>query len=289
MEQPQKSSGTGTLYVCGTPIGNLGDISQRLREVLQRVNVIAAEDTRRTIKLLAHIGVRTPQTSLHEHNEQRKTDVLIGKLQAGQSVALVSDAGMPGISDPGMALVQACIAKDIAVVPIPGPTAFTTALVASGLSTERFAFEGFLPRQASARQARLEALQHDERTLIFYEAPHRLRRTLEDMQRVFGERDAVLARELTKVHEQFVRASLSDIVRTVKKKPARGEYVILIAGKEQTETAPKFDEDAIRRELSRLLQDGISHRDAVRQVASDFSVARKRVYDLALEMKKTQG
>lgn len=277
---------TGTLYVCGTPIGNLEDISYRALRILREVQCIAAEDTRHTRKLLTAFEIKTPLLSLHEHNEAQRTPELVERLQAGESIALVSDAGMPGISDPGAKLIAACVEAGVRVEPIPGPTALVAALVGSGLPCDRFAFEGFLPRQAAQRRRHLEALEEDERTLIFYEAPHRLRSTLKDMHAIWGERRAVLARELTKVHEEFVRGSLSELVTWCEEHPPRGEFVIVVEGGRKRESAPQVSEDTLRAKLSELMEEGSSLRDAVRAVSEELQLPRGKVYAEALRLKE---
>lgn len=223
----------GQLFVCGTPIGNLEDVTLRLLRTLREVSLIAAEDTRHTRKLLTHYDIHTPLISLHEHNEHGRITEMLDRLRAGQSVALVSDAGMPAISDPGGELIRAAADEGIDIVVVPGPTAFVVGLVGSGLSAERFAFEGFLPRQTRRRRERLRELAVDSRTLIFYEAPHRLRRTLRDMLDTWGDRRACVARELTKAFEQWQRAPLSELLSYWTEHNPRGEFVIVVEGAAQ--------------------------------------------------------
>ena len=229
----------GRLYLVGTPIGHLGDVSERAREVLGSVALVAAEDTRHTGKLLKHLGVSVRMTSYHDHNERRKADELVAALEGGDDVAVVSDAGMPGIADPGWRVVQGALERGIEVTAVPGPTALILALVVSGLPTHRFTFEGYLSRKPGARRKQLAQLRAEERTMIFYETPHRLDATLRDMLVAFGERRASLSRELTKQHEETVRGSLSDLVEHVARRTPRGEYVILVAG---AATASSTDE-----------------------------------------------
>ncbi|MBU6421954.1 MAG: 16S rRNA (cytidine(1402)-2'-O)-methyltransferase [Gammaproteobacteria bacterium] len=241
----------GVLYVVATPIGNLEDLSPRACRILAEVQLIAAEDTRHTGSLLAHFGIRTPLLSLHEHNEARRTSRLVERLQAGESVALVSDAGTPLISDPGFDLVRAACAAGVTVTPIPGPSALIAALSVSGLPTDRFVFEGFLPAKSAARRARLETLATDTRTLVFYEAVHRLKDSLADMAQVFGEeRAAVVARELTKLHETLSRGTLAGLVAAFDKNndELKGEVVVLVAG------APAAQSGAANIEAERLLR-----------------------------------
>lgn len=221
----------GKLYVCATPIGNLEDITLRVLRILKEVDLIAAEDTRRTRGLLTHYGIKTPLTSYHEHNEIRKGEELVGKLKAGQDIALVSESGMPSISDPGFRLVRSCLEEDIAVEVLPGPSAALTALVASGLATDRFAFEGFLPRKKGKREKMLAELASETRTIILYESPHRIERTLESIATIMGGRRMVLARELTKKFEEVRRGTAQEIFRSVKENPPKGEIVLVIEGR----------------------------------------------------------
>ena len=223
----------GRLYVVATPIGNLGDLSERAREILRSVSLIAAEDTRHTGMLLKHFGIETPQVSLHDHNERQRTPDLVSRLRGGSSIALVSDAGTPAISDPGFDLVRAAAAAAIDVVAVPGPCAAIAALSIGGLPTDRFCFEGFLPARGPARRKRLESLAHEARTLVFYESPHRVSDTLEDCAKAFGEtRGAAVAREITKMHEITYRGSLREHIDRAAADPdfGRGELVLLIAG-----------------------------------------------------------
>lgn len=283
VEGPRSS---GVLYVCGTPIGNLEDITLRALRVLREVDLVAAEDTRRTRQLLEHFGIRKPLLSLHEHNEAARRDEVVARLGAGERVALVSDAGMPGISDPGMLLVQACVAAGFQVVPVPGPTAFVAALVASGLSTERFVFEGFLPRRGRARRERLEQLAAEERTIVLYEAPHRLRETLDHLVEALGEdRRAVVARELTKVYECFVRGTLKEVRDHFAAEAPRGECVVLVEGAAVAACEgrhPPPAAEAIREAVQARMEAGASRRDAVRQVATEWRLPRRQVYAIAL-------
>ena len=218
----------GTLYLVATPIGNLADITHRALQVLKDVDLIACEDTRHTHKLLQHYGITTKTISYHEHNEQQRATQLIESLKQGSDVAVVSDAGTPSISDPGFRLVRAAIESEIPVVPVPGPSALISALIAAGLPTDEFFFAGFLPRESNARRARLGELQSVPGTLIFYEAPHRLAATLKDAHEILGEREAVVARELTKVHEEIRRGLLSELSRHYENEEPRGEIVVLI-------------------------------------------------------------
>jgi 16S rRNA (cytidine1402-2'-O)-methyltransferase len=272
---------TRTLYVVGTPIGNLEDMTFRAIDVLRKVNTIAAEDTRHTGKLLQHFQITTPQISYHDHNRRTRHPELLRRLQQGDSIALVTDAGMPGISDPGYELVKACVEHGITVVPIPGVTAVITALSASGLPTDRFAFEGFLPAKSQERRQHLETIQADPRTLVFYEAPHRVRQTLSDMVVVLGgDRSVVLARELTKLHEQFWRGTLAEAEAYYRLHEPQGEFTLMVSGYAAIE--PVLSESALKAELQQLLQQGLSRSQASRQLAQQTALPRRQIYQLAL-------
>lgn len=227
---PAAEPRAGTLYLVGTPIGNVGDLSPRAERILGAVDLIAAEDTRHTRGLLARLGLRRPLVSYHDHNKDSRTPEIVEKLRAGASVAIVSDAGSPGISDPAFTLVRAAAREGIAVVPIPGPSSALCALEVSGLPTDRFAFEGFLPRRASRRRARIEELRGEPRTLIFFESPHRLREALDDLRQVLGDRPASLSRELTKKFEETRRGTLGSLHEWVESTPPRGEFVLVVGG-----------------------------------------------------------
>lgn len=272
---------TGRLYVVATPIGNLADITLRALRVLGEVHVIAAEDTRTTRKLLAHHGIRTPLVSYHEHNESLRTPELLGRLQAGDSVGLVSEAGTPSISDPGYRLVDACIAAGIAVEPIPGPSAVLAAVVVSGLPSDAFVFEGFLPRRAAERRKRLQELAAERRTIVLFEAPHRLDASLQDMVDALGDRRAALCRELTKLHEEVRRDSLSNLAASVRRKPVKGELVIVVEGAPRAEP----DVDAALGEALERITSGESVREATRAVAEQRGVPRRALYDRVLEVR----
>jgi len=273
----------GSLYIVGTPLGNLEDMSFRAVRILQSVDLIAAEDTRHTAKLLRHYQIKTPQVSYHEHNLRTRTPELLQRLGQGQTLALVTDAGMPGISDPGYDLVQACAAAAIPVVPVPGPTAAIAALSASGLPTDRFVFEGFLPAKGAARRQRLEALQAELRTMILYEAPHRLRSTLQDLAGVLGsDRSITLARELTKLHEEFWRGTLGAAIAHYRERSPQGEFTLVIAGANPEQ--PQLSEATLKGELLSLIQQGVSRSQASRQLAQQTSLSRRQIYQLALEI-----
>jgi len=232
----------GALYLVGTPIGNLKDISFRALEVLRQVNLIAAEDTRHTRKLLSHYDIHTPLTSFHEHNEKKKAPSLIRKLKDGQSIALVSDAGMPGISDPGFYLVKLAVENNLKIVAIPGPCALILALVVSGFSTESFVFEGFLGRTSKERRKKLTKLINEERTIILYEAPHRISKLLPQIREILGDRHIVIGREMTKRFEEIIRGRISEVEKIFKDKKPRGEFTLVIEGKQALDTP----EDSVR-------------------------------------------
>ncbi len=272
----------GTLYLVGTPIGNLEDMTFRAVKVLQQVDLIAAEDTRHTGKLLHHFQIHTPQISYHDHNRQSRIPELLALLAQGKAIALVSDAGMPGISDPGYELVKACAEANRPVVPIPGSSAAITALTVSGLPSDRFVFEGFLPTKPKLRQARLEQLKSETRTLIFYEAPHRLQQTLSDLQVLGTDRCMVLARELTKLHEEIWRGTIAAAIAHYQTKSPQGEYTLVIAG--ATLNPAVISEARLKAELQQLLQSGLSRSEASRQLAQQTMLPRRQIYQLALSL-----
>lgn len=240
----------GTLYIVGTPIGNLEDMTFRAVKVLQTVDIIAAEDTRHTGRLLQHFQVTTPQVSYHEHNRSSRIPELLEQLSNGKAIALVTDAGIPGISDPGYELVKVCIEAEIPVVPIPGANAAITALSAAGLPTDRFVFEGFLPAKSQQRHLHLESLATEPRTLIFYESPHRLRETLQDLAEVFeNTRQIVIARELTKLYEEFWRGTIEEAIIHYSQREAQGEYTLVVAGTPPTQ--PQLTEEELKAELQK--------------------------------------
>jgi 16S rRNA (cytidine1402-2'-O)-methyltransferase len=269
----------GRLFVCATPIGNLEDVTLRLLRTLAEVDAVAAEDTRRTRKLLAHHGIGAHLLSYHEANERARTPELLARLERGERIALVTDAGMPAVSDPGYHLVQACIEAGIPVEVLPGPSAVLTALVASGLPTARFAFEGFLSRKLGERSRRLEALSGDDRTLVFFEAPGRLAGTLRAMLETFGPRRAAVARELTKVHEEVVRGTLPELVEAFEGADVKGEVAVVVEGAGRSEG----DLEAARALARDLVHAGQARAAAARRAAADFGVARNDVYRGLLE------
>jgi 16S rRNA (cytidine1402-2'-O)-methyltransferase len=283
----------GTLYLCATPIGNLEDITIRVLRILKEVNLIAAEDTRRTRKLLSYYDIHTPLTSFHRHNYRKKGVYILNLLLEGQSVALVSDAGLPGIADPGEEMVLLAVAHDIPVVPVPGPNAALAALVASGLPAKYFCFEGFLPSKARARQERLRQLQTEGRTLIFYEAPHRLPETLADMLVFFKNRKIVVARELTKLHEEIWRGTIVQAVTYFDPVKTRGEFTLVVAGSTEPDSTVfgtvKISEPAVEKNILgqvRQLEDkGLAKQEAIRQVARQYNLSRREVYALVIQAK----
>jgi 16S rRNA (cytidine1402-2'-O)-methyltransferase len=273
----------GTLYVVGTPIGNLEDMTFRAIRILQTVDTIAAEDTRHTGKLLQHFQIKTNQISYHQHNRQQRLPELLNQLTTGKTIALVTDAGMPSISDPGYELVQGAIEAGITVIPIPGATAGITALSASGLPTDRFVFEGFLPASGQERQQRLEVLAAESRTLIFYESPYRLQQTLQDFATIFSpSRQIVLARELTKLHEQFWRGTIEDAIAYYTDHEPKGEFTLVLAGA-PAET-PVLSEAALKAELSQLINQGLSRSQAARQLSHLTNLPRRQLYQMALSL-----
>ncbi|WP_445635496.1 16S rRNA (cytidine(1402)-2'-O)-methyltransferase [Nostoc sp. DSM 114161] len=272
-----------TLYVVGTPIGNLEDMTFRAVRILQTVDIIAAEDTRHTGKLLQHFEIKTPQVSYHEHNRTSRIPELLQYLANDKAIALVSDAGMPGISDPGYELIKACIQAGITVVPIPGASAAITALSAAGLPTDRFVFEGFLPAKSQQRREHLESLQTEFRTLIFYESPHRLQDTLQDLSEILGsDRQIVLGRELTKLYEEFWRGTIAEAIAHYNQREPQGEYTLIVAGIPASQ--PQLTQEELKAELKQLISQGISRSQASRQLAKLTSLPRRQIYQLALSL-----
>ncbi len=274
----------GMLYLVPTPIGNLGDISPRCRETLEKADFIAAEDTRVSLKLLNHLGIRKSLVSYHQHNQNQKGQGIVDRILAGETCALVSDAGSPAISDPGEELVKQCAQAGITVCAIPGPCALVTALSISGQSTGRFCFEGFLSTAKKSRMEHLESLRKETRTMIFYEAPHKLLSTLEDMEKVFGpQRPISLCRELTKLHEEVIRTTLSGALSLYAQQSPKGEFVLVVAGAEPEEKPQATAEEAAA-QVARLMEQGLSRKDAVKQTAEALGLPKNLVYDAALNL-----
>ena len=272
----------GTLYLVPTLIGNLGDISARMADTLAQADFIAAEDTRVTLKLLNHLGLKKPMVSYYRHNTGESGAAVLSRLLAGEICALVTDAGTPAISDPGEELVRQCAQQDIPVVSIPGPCALITALAASGLPTGRFTFEGFLAMNKKNRRAHLEELKMEKRTMLFYEAPHKLLATLTDLRDTLGpDRRIALCRELTKLHEEIRRTTLGNAVAWYEETPPKGEFVLVVeGGAPEAENVPTLETGLLR--VESLRNDGASLRDAARQAAAELGLSRKTLYDLAL-------
>jgi 16S rRNA (cytidine1402-2'-O)-methyltransferase len=284
MEEKTPVLERGALYVVGTPIGNLGDFSPRARETLEEADFIAAEDTRVTLKLLNHFGIKKPLISYFEHNKLEHGPLIVAKLQEGQTCALVSDAGMPAVSDPGETLVAACAQEGIPVYVVPGPTAAVSALAISGLPTGRFTFEGFLSVNKRSRKEHLESVANEDRTMIFYEAPHKLRKTLSDFSKVFGsDRRVALCRELTKVHEEVWRTTLGEAAAHYREKEPRGEFVLVIEGRErptvQEEEYTLEEAAALARELA---AGGLSASEAAKQAAQQTGFKKSQLYSALL-------
>jgi 16S rRNA (cytidine1402-2'-O)-methyltransferase len=266
---------SGRLFLVGTPIGNLGDLTDRARETLAAVDVLAAEDTRRTGRLLAHAGIRRPMVSLFEGNERERTRQLLERLRAGEDVALVSDAGMPTISDPGFRLVRACVEEGIDVRVVPGPSAVTAALAVSGLAVDRFAFEGFPPRRVGERRARLRSLAHDPRTVVFFESPQRVVRLLGEVLAELGDRRMALARELTKLHEEVIRGRVSEVLARLEGAEPRGEVVVVLEG-HRGEAA---DPPSLLEEARGLVSQGMRKREAAAAVARRHGASSTSIYE----------
>ncbi len=266
----------GTLYMVATPIGNLNDITLRALDVLKEVDLIAAEDTRHTLKLLNHFQISKPLISYYRHNEDIKSEVIINKLKEGQNVALVSDAGTPGICDPGEEVVRRCIDEGVKIVPIPGASAFVNALVCSGLSTKQFTFLGFLPLNKKLRKEKLDLIQKATDTIIIYEAPHKLKATLNDLAIILGARQVVLARELTKIHEEFIRGSINEII--AKSDGIKGEIIILIEGNKQVEHENELNNLPLEEHYKYYEKQGLEKKEIIKMIAKDKGVAKNEIY-----------
>ncbi len=274
----------GMLYLVPTPIGNLGDISPRAKTTLESADFIAAEDTRVTLKLLNHLELKKPLVSYYEHNKSFKGEKILDRILAGETCALVSDAGSPAISDPGEDLVKQCAQAGVTVCAIPGPCAAITALSISGQSTGRFCFEGFLSTAKKSRREHLDSLKTETRTMIFYEAPHKLLSTLEDMAEAFGaDRPISLCRELTKLHEEVIRTTLSGALELYRQTPPKGEFVLILAGAPEQKKETASPEDAAEL-VKKLMEEGLSRKDAIKQAAAQLGLPKNVVYDAALNI-----
>ncbi len=270
----------GTLYLCATPIGNLDDISVRCLNTLKECDMIACEDTRHSLKLLNHFDIHKPLTSYYEHNKKEKGEYIISQLKDGKNIALVTDAGTPAISDPGEDLVKDCIKEGIKVVPIPGAVALINALIISGQNTSRFAFEGFLSVNKKSRFAHLEEVAEDSRTLIFYEAPHKLKKTLSDMRKYFGNRSLTLVRELTKIHEEVFFTDFDSAISHYEENLPKGEYVLIVEGykKEKTQASEENPVSVIER-VNTLIKEGLDKKEAIKTVAGERGLSKRDVYN----------
>ncbi len=275
-----------SLYIVSTPIGNLEDITLRAIRVLREVDLIAAEDTRHTRNLLNKYGIETPLTSYHDHNKEEKAPVLVERMLEGKSVALVSDAGTPGISDPGYFLINLAIDQRIPVIPVPGATAAIAALSISGLPTDSFVFEGFLPAKHLARLRRLQGLLTEERTIIFYEAPHKIIKTVEDMLEVFGDRKAVVTRELTKVHEEVVRGTLSEVLKRLREGTVKGEFTVIVHGASSELRKQDIDTAAYLKNL--MIHRHLGKKEAIIVAAEELGLPKKEVYKESLKLPKDE-
>ncbi len=287
----KEDSGNGMLYLCATPIGNLGDITERVLETLRSVDLIAAEDTRNSIKLLNHFDIHTEMTSYHEYNKVEKAEYLIGVMQQGKDIALITDAGTPAISDPGEVLVRMCHEAGINVTSLPGPAACITALTLSGLNTRRFSFEGFLPGNDDKKERKriLEQLKTEHRTVIMYEAPHHLKATLSDLYENLGDRKISLCRELTKKFEEVMPTTISAAIRYYEENEPRGEYVLVIEGysleEQDKEEQKKWQDISLAEHMAIYEEKGMSHKEAMKQVAADRGVGKREIYQQLLQDK----
>lgn len=282
----------GKLYLCATPIGNLEDITIRVLRTLREVDLIAAEDTRNSIKLLNHFHIKTPMTSYHEYNKTEKAYQLVEKMRQGQNIALITDAGTPAISDPGEDLVRICQESGISVTSLPGPAACITALTVSGLPTRRFAFEAFLPKEKKERAAILDSLRQETRTIILYEAPHHLVKTLEELYETLGDRAVTLCRELTKKYETLFSTTISGAVSYYREQEPRGEFVLVIQGKNQQqilrERQLSWESIPLEEHMQKYESQGISRKEAMKMVAKDRGISKRDVYGMLLEQKNTE-
>lgn len=269
----------GKLYLIATPIGNLGDITYRAVEILKKVDIIAAEDTRHSLKLLNYLDISKPMISYHRHNEDTKTETLINLLKDGKNIGLITDAGTPGISDPGEEVVKQAIKENIEIIPIPGACALINALIASGLNTKEFAFYGFLPLDKKLRNEKMEDIQKQNKTIIFYEAPHRLIKTLQEMEQRLGNIEVVLAKELTKIHEKFIRGTIEKVLETLE--DVKGEYIILFENHAKTEKQIEIEninQLRIEEQFEIYTKKGLSKKDAIKQIAKNNKVPKDTIY-----------
>ena len=269
---------TGKLYICGTPIGNLEDATIRLLKTLRRVDCIACEDTRHTAKLLNHFKIKKRLISYHQHSNQKRIDYILNEVRNGNSVALVTDAGMPGISDPGEMLIKQALEAELPIEVVPGPSAFTAALAVCGLESSSFLFIGFLPSRSGQRRSALKMLEGNIHTLLIYEAPHRLLKTLEDMMEIWGERPAAVARELTKIHEEVYRGTLSKLLHHYREFPPRGEICLVVAGM-RTPRQEEVDLNKVAQEVERLIEGGVTKKEAFQQKAREYGMKRSDLYN----------
>ena len=276
----------GVLYIVATPIGNLEDITLRALRILKEVDLIAAEDTRHTRKLLTHYGVNTPLTSYYDHIETEKAPTLIAQLLAGKSIALVSDAGSPGIADPGYRLVKGAAEAGVTVVPIPGPSSVIALLSMSGLPTDRFVFEGFLPAKTAQRRKALQRLTQEERTIFFFESPHRLLDTLLDIENILGKRLIVIGRELTKLHEEVLRGSVTDVRIQLQSRDIKGEVTLLVSG--ATEKAPSLDETLLAEDIRALRAQGLKLKEIAQIISERRGVSKREIYALGVQLNKEE-
>lgn len=273
---------SGRLFIIATPVGNLGDLTERAKQALQSADLVLVEDTRVTIKLINHLGLKKRLTSCHEYNEANRAQLLAEMAAKDATVALVSDAGTPLVSDPGYHIVQAALACGMQIVPIPGPSAFLLALVGSALPCDRFVFEGFLPDKQKTRRKKLESLKDERRTIVFYVAPHDLMDALELVHSLMGDRQACLARELTKLHEEFIRGTMTEIIRQVTERGVRGEYVLVIAGAEEPEPVELTDEE-LTAEIGERLKSGRGLKEVSQELAQELNKRRADIYKLGLK------
>ena len=275
----------GKLYICPTPIGNLEDITYRTLRILNEVDLIAAEDTRHSLQLLNHCDISKPLTSYHEHNKDSKGGYLITKLLEGENIALISDAGMPGISDPGQDIIAEAIENNIEIEVLPGATAFVTALVGSGMDTHKFVFEGFLDRDKKLRRKRLEEIKNEKRTIIFYESPHRLKETLKDMLKYLGNRKIAVNRELTKKYQEIIREDIETVIEIFNNREVKGEFVLIVEGfSGEVEEVGKYDELNEREYVIQLMEEGINKKDAIKIVCKDRKLKKDIVYKQVLDL-----